>query len=138
MSSTAPAQTPKLVHANHFQLSGGHLHVTYAPFVEAGLPAFVYQDAHGSQTFHGSDIQSVSTEAGTLVTVVTRRTIDTGSTTFSLLVPRVNVVFSGSAPVHTSGIAAIHRFSVVEAFDRGQLDLYTFTPLSGTASHVVL
>jgi hypothetical protein len=138
MSSTAPAaQQPQLVAANHFQLSGGGIHVTYAPFVESGLPVLVYQDAQGSQTFRGPDIQSASTEAGTVVSVVIRKTIDTGSTTFSILLPRVQVTFGGAAPMHTNGITAIHRFSVIPAFDRGQLDFYTFTPLSGTASHVL-
>src|SRR5689334_9341679 len=84
MSNTAPA-VPQLVAANHFQLAGHHLHITYSPFVEAGLPSFTYQDAHQTQTFRGADIQSAATEAGTLVSVVIRRTVDAGSTTFSIL-----------------------------------------------------
>lgn len=138
MSTTAPATTtPSLVPANHFQLNGQNLRITYAPFVEAGLPSFTYQDAHQTLTFRGTEIQSATTEAGTLVSVIIRRTVDSGSTSFSVLVPRVQVTFTGSAPCETDGITAIHTFSVVPALMRGQLDHYTVTPLHGTASHVV-
>jgi hypothetical protein len=134
MPETTP---PQFVAANHFQLTGHHLHITYAPFVEAGLPTFVYQDPNQTLTFRGPEIESVQSEAGTMVSVVIRRTIDTGSTTFSVLVPRVQVAFGGSAPVATDGVTAIHQFSVIPAFNRGQLDHYTFTPLHGTASHLL-
>jgi hypothetical protein len=139
MTTTAPVVAPaQLVDANHFQLSGNHLHIVYAPFVEAGLPFFSYQD--GTQaplTFRGADIQVVDSELGKVVSVPIRRTIDTGSTTFSIVLPRVRVTFGGSAPLTTGGVTAIHNFSVVQAFNRGQLDHYTFTALMGTASHVL-
>jgi hypothetical protein len=123
--------------ANHFQLEGENLHITYSPFVEAGKPTFVYQDKNQTLHFTGQEIQSIGTEAGTLVTVVIRKTIDAGSTTFSVLIPRVQVAMNGSAPVHTVGITTVHKFSVVPAMMRGQLDEYTTTPLHGTASHVL-
>jgi len=66
--------------------------------------------------------------------VVIRHTIDSGSTTFTLLVPRVEVAASGSQQVQTVGITATHRFSVVRRFDDGQLDSYEVATLTGTAT----
>jgi hypothetical protein len=138
MADTAPINPPQYVAANHFTWSGGEIHVTYAPIIEAELPLFVYQDATQTLTFRGPAIQSTSTDAGTLVTVIIRKTIDAGSTSFSVLVPRVQVPQGGSSPVSTNGITAIHRFSTAPFLNRGQLDFYTTTLLTGAASHVML
>jgi hypothetical protein len=53
------------------------------------------------------------------VRVSIRITVDTGSTTFSLLVPRVNLVGEQSVPIQTEGIITVHGFSIAPAFDRG-------------------
>jgi hypothetical protein len=63
-------------------------------------------------------------------------TVDSGSTTFTLLVPRVNMHAGESIAIRTDGITALHRFSIAPVL-HGQLDFYTVHPLSGTASHVV-
>ena len=88
-------------------------------------------------TFEGDQIRTVATEIGTLVTVTIRMTIDSGSTSFTLLVPTVHLSSSNHATLHTEGITTIHRFSIVPAFNQGQTELYTVTPLTGTASFVV-
>jgi hypothetical protein len=126
--------TQQLVAADHFQLSGGELRVTYVPAVETRLPVFVYQDADQKQTFSGNDIQTTATDAGTLVSVYVRHTIDAGATTLSVLIPRVELPENASVPVETQAITAVHRFSVAPVSSGGQLDLYSFTPLQGMAS----
>lgn len=63
-------------------------------------------------------------------------TVDTGSTSFTLLVPQVNLDQTNQAPVRTVGITTQHRFSVIPAFNRGQIELYTVTDLTGTAEAV--
>jgi hypothetical protein len=78
-------------------------------------------------------------DLGQVVSVTLVFTPDLGSTTFSLLVPRVQLAGpSGvsSVPVSTDGITVHHRFSLVPALNHGQQDLYTVTRLQGTASHV--
>jgi len=55
-------------------------------------------------------------------------------TTFTLLVPRVQLEPNQSAPVDTLGITAIHRFSLVPALQHGQQDIYSVDRLHGTAS----
>jgi hypothetical protein len=74
---------------------------------------------------------------GTLVSVTIHMTVDSGSTTFTLLVPAVNLAEQDSpAQIHTIGITTVHRFSVVPAANHGQTELYTTTQLSGTGSLV--
>jgi len=122
---------------NLFQLHGSGIHITYSTSGIDGKPHFSYQDAHQTLNFSGNEIQRVDSELGATVSVFIRRTIDSGSTTFSLLVPRANLTGNETIPIHTVGLTAVHRFSIVSAFDHGQLDTYTTTELNGTASAVV-
>jgi hypothetical protein len=131
-SAALPVKTP-----DFYQLQGAQLHITYSTTSFGGKPRFVYQDALQTLTFEGDQIRTVTTEIGMLVTVTTLMTIDSGSTTFTLLVPTVNLGPTNQAPIQTEGITTIHRFSIVPAFNQGQTELYTVTPLTGTASLVV-
>jgi hypothetical protein len=122
---------------NLFTLSGHHLHISYASSGIDGKPHFTYQDAHQTLSFSGDQITTTSNELGTIVSVRTRMTIDSGSTTFSVLIPRVRLAQGTTAPIHTLGIAAIHRFSMIPAFNVGQQDSYTQVALTGTAQQVI-
>jgi len=130
-STTLPFKTP-----DFYQLHGAQLHITYSTTSIDGKPRFGYQDASQTLTFEGNQIRTVTTEIGILVTVTIHSTPDSGSTTFTLLVPTVNLGPSNQASIHTEGITTIHRFSIVPAFNRGQTESYTVTPLTGTASLV--
>ena len=115
---------------NLYTLHGGGIHVSYSTSGFDGKPHFTYQDVHGSQSFSDTQINVASTPIGDVVTVTIRRTVDAGSTSFSVLIPTVNLM--GPAPsehIHTDGITTIHRFSIVPAFNQGQTELYQFTPL---------
>jgi hypothetical protein len=129
--SALPVKAPDM-----YVLHGAQLHITYSTTSFLGKPQFVYQDAVQTLSFEGDQIRTVATELGTLVTVTIRMTVDTGSTTFTLLVPTVNLGSSNQATIHTEGITTIHRFSVVPLFNQGQTELYSVTPLTGTASFV--
>jgi hypothetical protein len=138
------------VQPNHFELSGAYLygsgiHVSYTthsgpatPEFPQGPPRFSYQDASQSRAFSGNEIQIVDTEAAQIVSVVLRLTPDSGSTTFSLLVPRVNLPAGQPTPISTDGITAIHRFAISPGLLQGQLDHYSVTPLTGTASNIIV
>jgi hypothetical protein len=123
---------------NIYHLQAPGLHVTYSTTGIDGKPHLSYQDAHESLNFAGNDIRTLQTEIGTLVSVTIRRTVDAGSTTFSVLIPDVNLAATGaSAPIHAESITCIHRFSIIAAFNQGQLQNYTPVMLTGTASAVV-
>jgi hypothetical protein len=135
--------TTDLVTPNLYQLSGGHgqhaIHITYSTSGFDGKPHFSYQDDSQGLSFAGTDIRVLEGDVGQLVSVTIRRTIDTGSTSFSLLLPRVLLPAgpNQSTPVHTQGITTIHRFSVLPGFNLGQDDLYSVVALSGTARFAV-
>ena len=123
------AQAPNL-----YQLSGKNLNITYSTSGIDGKPHFSYQDLQQTLNFAGDQIRSVETEIGTLVSVTVRMTVDTGGTTFSLLLPRVDIPGEQSVPIQTVGITTLHRFSIIPM--NGQRDFYTVTRLHGSAARV--
>jgi hypothetical protein len=129
--TAAALRTPNL-----YQVSGHHLHVTYSTSGFDGRPHFTYQDATQVLSFTGDQIRTDQTEIGTLVSVTIHLTVDSGSTTFTLLVPRVNLGPSNQAPIATEGITTLNRFSLVPVLDLGQTQRYSVVALTGTASLV--
>jgi len=77
-------------------------------------------------------------DLGTLVSVTIHTTADSGSTTFTLLLPIVNLpappALPAAVPVTADAITTRHRFSRVLALQQGQQEFYTVTALQGTAS----
>ncbi len=136
----AAAAEPKPAQASApdlFVLSGGDLHVSYSTSGIDGRPHLTYQDAHRTLSFTGDQIRAVEVpDLGTVVSVTLVLTADSGSTTFSLLVPRVRLPGGQPVPVSTEGITAVHRFSLIPALNQGQTDAYRVTRLAGTASLV--
>jgi hypothetical protein len=127
-----------LIAANLYHLQGGGIHVTYASTSFTGQPQLTYQDASGTKNFSGDQLTTVETPIGNLVTVTTHMTVDTGSITFSVLIPTVNLNATGhSAPVHTDGVTTVHRFGPLPVSKLGQIQVYTFVALHGSATHVV-
>ena len=125
---TTTARAPDL-----YQLASGQLQVSYRPSDLDGQPHFTYQDGDRKLDFKAGDIRTSTSELGTLVTVSTQVTVDTGSTTFTLIVPNVSLDAGGSAPIATQGITTTHHFSLFRNADEGQTGFYTLTALSGTA-----
>lgn len=121
---------------NLYELSGDGIQISYSTTSIAGQPMFSYHDATLSKTFVGNQIQTVNTAAGTLVSVVILPTVDAGSTTFSVIIPGVNLRFSDTASISTYGLTTIHKFSIVMP-PNGQTEFNTTHELKGTASFVV-
>jgi hypothetical protein len=128
---------------NLWNLSGGEIHVRYWTFTLGPIrqgdepPHFTYHDSFRTLSFHGNEIRSVDVpDLGTLVSVTLVLTVDTGSTTFTVLLPRVNIISEGpftSVPVSTEGIRTVHAGP---PFGHGQEEFYTLISLTGTATHV--
>ena len=84
--------------------------------------------------FSGIEIRVVELpDLGTLVSATLLLTIDSGSTTFTLLLPRVNLpappALLALVPVTTEAITTFHRFSLLPPLQHGQQEFYTVTPL---------
>jgi hypothetical protein len=139
--AAAPQALPTFAKPNLYELSGHGIDVTFLPVGAGGLAHFSYQDAHRSLQFSGDQIRTVAVaDLGTIVSVTLVLTPDSGSTTFSVLLPDVNLdnQRGSSAPVNTDGITTHHRFSLIPQLLRGQLERYHVTPLHGTASLAII
>jgi hypothetical protein len=121
---------------NLYDLHGHQLHITYSTTSIDGKPRFQYHDNFRTLEFSGDQIRALDSEIGTLVTVTIRLTPDLGSTTFTLLVPQVNLNQSTQAQITTFGVTTLHRFSIAPQLDQGQIEHYTIAELSGTATVV--
>jgi hypothetical protein len=116
-------------------LTGGGIHIRYTT---AG-PNLFYLDSSILRNFSGQEIRVVEvSDVGTLVSVTLHLTVDSGSTTFTVLLPRVNLpappALPAMVPVATDGITTVHHFSLIPSFQHGQQEFYTVTPLHGTAA----
>ena len=130
-SSGTPTVAPNL-----YQLSGHHLHVTYSPSGIAGKPTLTYQDSHQSKSFKGDEVRTVECDVGTLVSVTLRMTVDVGSTTLSMVIPRMRISPVSVAAVHTECITTVHHTPFAPQTVQGQTETYTVTSLNGTAQAV--
>jgi hypothetical protein len=119
---------------NRYDLSGEHIHITYSTTGVDGKPHFTYQDQQQTLNFSGGHIRTVQTEVGTLVSVTIRLTVDAGGTTFSVLLPRVNIPGEQTVPIRTIGMTTLHKFSIGPAI--GQRDFYKIASMTGSASRV--
>jgi hypothetical protein len=136
-TQSATTALPAFVPANMFSLTGGGLHIGYSTTSIDGKPRMTYQNPMRSLSFQGDEIRKVEGDLGTVVSVTIVRTIDSGSTTFSLLVPNVILPAPFSnVSIYTDGITTHHAFSIVPALNQGQRDFYEVTRLQGTASNV--
>jgi hypothetical protein len=126
------------VHPNLYVLSGGGIHVTYSTSGLNGQPHLTYSSPVTSRTFSGNEITTTNSPIGTLVTVTIQLTPDAGSTTFSLLVPVVNLNSNTDiVAITTEGITTHHRFSIFPPALHGQIETYGVTQLTGNAEHVL-
>jgi hypothetical protein len=87
--------------------------------------------------FTGSQIRTFNTEIGTLVSVTTHMTVDTGSTSFSVLIPAITLK---AVPDHqafaTEAIVTSHT-GPNSVPSTGVHEKYQFIPLKGEATFVL-
>jgi hypothetical protein len=125
----------KFVQPTIWNLAGGGIQVRYST---AG-PNLHYQDSNQTRDFRGNEIRAVDVpDLGTLVSVTLSREVDTGSTTFTVLLPLVNLppppALPTFVPVATDAVTTIHHLSLIEGFQHGQQNSYSVTTLSGEAA----
>jgi hypothetical protein len=123
------------VNANRYELHSRALNVTYGASGADGKPYLNYADSKVSKVFKGDEIRVIqNTDLATLVSVTLVMTVDTGSTSFTILLPRAKMMQTpgASAVISTVGITTIHRFSLIPLI--GQSDHYTRVALTGKAT----
>ena len=121
---------------NLFTLHGRRgLQVTLALSGIGGKPQLTYHDWTEALQFEGDDITFEDTVLGRLASVVLASTVDLGSTTFTLVVPSVNLIGGGSHAVETVGLIAVHR-TTIGGLGHGQLSSVRTVRLRGNADQV--
>jgi hypothetical protein len=126
----------QIVTPDLYQLTGSHIHITYTTSSVDGTPTMTYQDPYQGMKFSGDQIRTVECDLGLLVSVTLRMTVDAGSTSLSVFIPRVRIEQGTLTAIHTECVTTVHRFSVIPSFNLGQLDTYSVVPLNGTAQYV--
>lgn len=125
---------PDMLQPNFYSVEGGGIQVTYSTTSIQGSPVFTYHDATGVKNFSGEQIRVAQTDIGTLVTVTIQLLVDAGSTTFSLLLPRVNLMPPAASNITVEGITSLNRFLNFPV--PGQAQSYTVTEMRGIATIV--
>lgn len=126
---------------NQYHVNGGGISVSYypdgfgPPVEDRGSLLLVYQDAHRSQSYFSDEVRTVKVDdLGMVVSVTLVESVDIGSTTFSLLVPDVQLPEQQTSVfIHTEGITTVHRVFVA-LIGHPQSETYTVTALDGTAA----
>jgi hypothetical protein len=140
-----PVQARKDTHMANIQPNRFVLHsndgktkVDYETSSFIGQPILNLTQTPGpTRHFVGSQIRKINTEIGTLVTVTTLLSIDTGSTSFSVLIPAITLTaISDQKAFSTDAIITAHSGpNSVPA--TGVHETYQFIPMKGEASFVI-
>jgi len=128
------------IQPNRFVLQSddGKTKVDYETSSFIGQPTLNLTQAPGPiRHFSGSQIRTLSTEIGTLVTVTTMMTIDTGSTSFSVLIPAITLASISEQQAFTTD-AIITSHTGPNSFPAtGVHERYQFIPLKGEANFLI-
>jgi hypothetical protein len=124
------------IQPNEYILKGGSLTFSYTTSNFLGQPFATYNDGTTTKDFFGSAIRVQNVGVGTLVTVTTHMTIDTGGTEFSVLLPLIELADATKTQAfNTDGI--ITHFKGPDSFpSTGVRETYEFFPMTGTAKSV--
>jgi len=128
------------IQPNRFVLhsSDGKTKVDYETTSFVGQPTFNLTQGGGPiRHFAGSQIRTVNTEIGTLVSVTTLLTVDTGSTSFSVLIPAITLTsVSDHKSFNTEAIVTTHT-GPNSVPVTGVHETYHFIPMKGEANFVL-
>jgi hypothetical protein len=128
------------IQPNRFVLQSqdGKTKVDYETSSLVGQPVLNLTQGPGPiRHFSGSQIRSRSTEIGSLVTVTTQTSVDTGSTSFSVLIPATTLASaSDQKALATEAIVTTHS-GPNSVPSTGVHETYQFIALKGEASLVM-
>jgi hypothetical protein len=120
-----------------FDLEGGGATVSYSASSIAGVPQFSYADQNRSVKQSGSEIRTVETEVGLLVTIDVELVPDLHTVSFTLILPHIMLPNgTGAGAVHTIGVLTTNRTSTAPQTIVGQVQSYRILALCGTARQV--
>jgi hypothetical protein len=120
------------------QSSDGKTKVDYETTSFVGQPVLNLTLGPGGPIRHfaGSQIRIRNTEIGTFVSVTTQMTVDSGSTSFSVLIPAVTLTSIVDHKTISTEAIITHHTGPNSVPITGVHETYKFIPLSGEASFV--
>lgn len=121
------------------QSSDGTTKVDYETSSFIGQPTLNLMQGPGGPIRHfaGSQIRTLNSEIGTLVTVTTQLTVDTGSTSFSVLIPAISLGAISEHKAFTTEAIITHHTGPNSVPATGVHETYKFIPLKGEASFIL-
>ena len=121
------------------QSSDGTTKVDYETSSFIGQPTLNLMQGPGGPIRHfaGSQIRTLNSEIGTLVTVTTQLTVDTGSTSFSVLIPAISLEAISEHKAFTTEAIITHHTGPNSVPATGVHETYKFIPLKGEASFIL-
>ena len=129
------------IHPNHYTLRSkdGKTTVDYEPSSFTGQPVLTLTQppGHPIRHFAGSQIRGRNTEIGTLVSVTTHITVDTGSTSFSVLIPAISLAAVSDHKEFTTEAIVTSHSGPISVPLTGVHERYQFIPMKGQATFVL-
>jgi len=120
------------------QSNDGKTKVDYETSSFIGQPTLNLAQGPGPiRHFSGSQIRALHTEIGTLVSVTTQMTIDTGSTSFSVLIPAITLAAIGDHKSFASEAIVTTHTGPNSVPSTGVHETYHFIPMKGEANFVL-
>jgi hypothetical protein len=122
---------------NQYDLLGPGVTIGYSTSNIAGQPTLSLKKGKQTFSFTGNEITVLDAGIGSLITVTIARTVDTGFTTFSFLLPAINLASATAKQTfQTIGLTTVHRLTIGGPVT-GPLETYKSVALKGTARQVV-
>jgi hypothetical protein len=121
------------------QSSDGNTKVDYETSSFIGQPVLNLTQGPGGPIRHfaGSQIRTRNTEIGSLVTVTTQLTVDTGSTSFSVLIPAISLTATSDHKTFATEAIVTSHTGPNSVPSTGVHERYQFIPLQGEATFVL-
>jgi hypothetical protein len=120
---------------NQYDLHGPGVTVSYSTSSFAGKPQLSFQKGRQTLNFSGDEIDTRDTTIGTLVTVTIAKTVDRGFTSFSFLLPGIQLSTAAKQSFRAIGITTVTKTTIAGPV-KGAQQTYKTVQLKGTAQRV--
>ena len=121
---------------NLYELQGPGVRISYSTSSIAGKPQLSFKKGRTTLSFSGDEISVLDTEIGGLITVTIATTPDRSFTSFSFLLPAIQLAKeSAKQSFRTIGITTVHK-TMIAGPVKGVQQVYKSVQLQGTARQV--
>jgi hypothetical protein len=121
---------------NQYDLQAPGVTISYSTSSIAGKPQLSFTKGRQTLNFSGDEIGVLDTPIGALITVTIARSVDRGFTSFSFLLPAIDLpAASAKQSFRTLGITTVHKITITGPV-KGQQQTYKSIELRGTARQV--